>query len=290
MGQPFSAHQNWGDFYYAYSLKKSLTHLGWNVRVAFLDELEQPAECEIVLLGLDMHGYVPPPDTISIAWVISHPDKNTPEVLRRYRKAYVSSLPLSREWGLEFLAQAFDRDVHYVDPKQLAGDGVRPYGVVFVGNARNGERIELVRKLDEAVPEFHAWGNLDVGLRNWHGPLPWLRTGEIFRSSTIVIGQNNEPARCAGIGNDRMFAVIACQSFLLSDSVRGIEELFPDLVCYGSPDQAVELCKQFLADPRERQRIAQLCFERSQNESFDHRACVLDRALKELSRENLSTF
>lgn len=289
MGQPLSARQNWGDFYYAYSLKRSLKLLGWKVRVAFLDELEDPAECEIVLLGLNMNCYVPRRDRVSIAWLISHPDKNTAEVLGNYSKAYVSSLPLSREWGLEFLAQAFDSAVHFPSTNR-DGEDVRPYGVAFIGNARTGERIELVRKLDRAIPQFHAWGNLDIGLRNWHGTLPWLRTGEIFRSSAIVIGQNNEPARAAGVANDRMFAVMACRSFLLSDYVSGIDELFPDLVYYKSVDEAVELCRKFLTQSEDRRRIAQSCHVQNREESFDHRARVLDLALRELHAKNPANF
>ena len=182
MGQPRAACAAWGDFYYAYSLKKSLRALGWDARVLFRDDLSQAAEREIVLLGLDMNSYVPLRSNRSIAWLISHPDSNTPEVLSRYRKAYVSSLTLAREWGFEFLGQAFDSSVHYAagrpDPS--------PFPVAFIGNARAGDRTALLNRLERDVPGFHLWGNSHEGRRNWNGPLPWMRTGEVFRSTAII--------------------------------------------------------------------------------------------------------
>jgi len=275
IAQSRTAQAMWGDFYYAYSLKKALNRFGWKARVAFRDELHDPVASEIVLLGLDMHEYVPAPGTHSIAWLISHPNQNTPQVLSRYRKAYVSSLQLAREWGFEYLGQAFDSDVHF---PPLASENPR-YPVAFVGNARAGDRLELIALLDGELQDFHLWGNAHQDLRNWHGPLPWLRTGEVFRASSIVVGHNTALARASGVANDRMHAVIACGAFLLSDEVSGIHELFPELICYKSPRHAVDLCYEFLRNAGERDRIAYRCTDHNRQQSFDERATVIHREL-----------
>jgi hypothetical protein len=89
IAQPRGSAQTWGDFYYAYSLKNALRLFGRKARVSFADDLTVPARAEVVLLGINMQHYRPPPDAISVAWLISHPDANTPDVLRRYRKAFV---------------------------------------------------------------------------------------------------------------------------------------------------------------------------------------------------------
>ncbi len=282
MGQPSAARALWGDFYYGYSLKKSLRRLGWDARVAFRDELHRPAEREIVLLGLEMDSYVPSRDSFSIAWLISHPDRNTPEVLSRYRKAYVASRRLSSEWGFEFLGQAFDSDVYY--PSAQAG--AEQFPVTFVGHPRAGDRTELLNTLDQHINEFHVWGDYHCERRNWHGRVPWLRSGEVYRSSSIVVGHNTAAARHAGVANDRMHSVMACGTFLLSDHVSGIGEVFPELVCYETPRQAVELCLRYLGDRNERQRIARLCMERNQRESFDQRASVIHQMLSECDKRS----
>jgi hypothetical protein len=270
MGQPLGSQEVWGDFYFAYSLKKGLSSVGIDARVLFRDDLTMPVEREIVLLGLDMMDYVPHPDSHSIAWLISHPEQNDRSVLSRYRAAFVSSQKLAKDWGFPFLGQAYDRDVHFAAAEPSSPD----YDIVFVGNGRTGDREELVRSL-AGLEGFHLWGNYHPRLRNNHGPLPWLRTGNVFRNAAIVVGHTTQEARSAGIMNDRLYAALACRAFLLSDDITDVSQSFPELITYRTPAQAVELCRRYLSDATSRERIRSALHARTKNDHWEARAEVL---------------
>ena len=276
IGQPLSSQEVWGDFYFAYSLKKGLARVGIDAKVLFHDDLNRRVEREIVLLGLNMSGYVPPSGSQSIAWLISHPEQNDRTVLSRYPTAFVSSPKLAASWGFPFLGQAYDRDVHFAS-REVA---TPIYDIVFVGNGRAGDRRDLVRSL-AAIEGFHLWGHYHPPeLKKNHGPLPWLRTGDIFRDAAIVVANSSEEARAAGIINDRIYAALGCRAFVLADMIADVSRSFPELITYRTPAEAVELCRYYLNAAMERERIRTALHARVSNDHWEARATVLAAALQ----------
>jgi O-antigen biosynthesis protein len=274
MAQPMNSPSLWGDFHYAYALKKALQNCGISSRVLFHEDLMLKVEVEIVLLGLNMAHYRPPSDAFSVAWLISHPEQNDVKVLRSYRFAFVCSKYLSSKWGFEYLPQAYDSDAfdpeQPADPRYLSSDTE----IAFVGNVRTTERLELLNALGSAFDNVHVWGNYHNGSKRviCHRPVLPLFVNHIYRSAKVVVGHHLSPARETGLINDRVFSAIASGAFFLSDGVLGARDVFPELVTYSSPQEAIQLCGNYLEDDFNRRRVASACKSRNKDNTFHHRA------------------
>ena len=87
---------------------------------------------------------------------------------------------------------------------------------------------------------------------------------KIYNASKIGLNVHHPQARWSGL-NTRTFELLASGLFQVVDRVHGLEELLtPDaeVVCYSTPQEAVKLCKRYLADPSARTKIAQRGRER----------------------------
>lgn len=279
MGQPLNSPALWGDFHFAYSLKDSLKRRGIPGRVLFYEDLMLKVDVEIVLLGLNMAHYRPARDNYSVAWLISHPEQNVPEVLSSFNTALVCSRPLSRAWGFEYFPQAFDSRTFGNGATEPANLSNVEFPIVFVGNARDESRIQLLNALGDAFEGVHVWGNFYRKNPHitYHAPVLPNAVDEIYRRARIVIGHHLEPARRQGMINDRVYSVIASGAFLISDAVSGINAEFPDLVTYDSPEEAVRLCRYYLDRDEDRVKRAKSCTEQNRQNSFDERAFRLEQ-------------
>ncbi len=93
--------------------------------------------------------------------------------------------------------------------------------------------------------------------------------------------------------NMRCFEALGTGSFLLTDWVPHIDEVFEDgkhLVLYRSLDEAVDKAKYYLAHDSEREKIAQAGYEHVMaNHTIDHRAGVMLERINSLIAANSVT-
>lgn len=105
----------------------------------------------------------------------------------------------------------------------------------------------------------------------------------IYSSSKIGLNVHHGQSRQGGL-NTRTFELLAAGLPPLTDQVPGLEELLlPDreVICYGSPEEALRKARQMLSDPGLRQRVARAGRDRVLSEhTYVHRM----RTLCELSR------
>jgi hypothetical protein len=274
IGQPVSSRVLWGDFHFAYALKHGLRRRGIRSKILFHEDLTKSVDLEIVLLGLNMHHYRPPAEGFSVAWLISHPEQNGPDVLMRFDAAFVCSRSLSRLWGFEYMPQAFDaRSYGDVDDERASAKRAKEFEIVFIGNGRGPDRNDLLDALSQSFTDLHVWGSFHSNERiTCHAPVLPRGANRVYRRARIVIGHHLEQARQNGMVNDRVYSAIASGAFLVSDRVCGVEAEFPDLVTYRSPSEAVDLCGYYLRRHEERHSIAAKCRELNVGNTFDHRA------------------
>jgi len=95
-----------------------------------------------------------------------------------------------------------------------------------------------------------------------------------FNAAKIVLNIHLKRQR-EGAVNMRSFEVTGCGSFLLSDYVLGLEEVFKidnELACYKSGEELVEKVRYYLGHPQQREQIAQAGQLRAYREySFEER-------------------
>ena len=149
----------------------------------------------------------------------------------------------------------------------------KKYDVCFVGHVNADNRIEAMDRLFKEFPNF------------FYGQRLFEQAAEIYASSKIVfnISMKNDT-------NMRCFEALAAGSFLLTDWVPDIEELFEDgkhLVLYRSLDEMVDKAKYYLAHDDERQSIAEAGYQHvMNNHTIGHR---VDRILTEFLNSRKET-
>jgi glycosyltransferase involved in cell wall biosynthesis len=123
----------------------------------------------------------------------------------------------------------------------------KDYDVCFVGHVNSPNRVDF---LDEMFGEFP---NFFFGQRRFQD------AARIYAKSKICLNIAMKEDL-----NMRCFEIMGSGSFLLTDWVPYIEELFEDgkhLVLYRSLDEAVDKAKYYLKHDLEREKIAQAGFE-----------------------------
>lgn len=132
--------------------------------------------------------------------------------------------------------------------------------VSFVGAARADEpRLALVRKLNERY-------RVKVYGKNWEqfGIKPTLKEvgprgyGLICSGAKIFLGAD-ATSTIEGHWSNRLWLTLGCGGFLLTNYVKGMEEIFTNrqhLVWYHDDEECLSLVSEFLAKPDERKRIA----------------------------------
>lgn len=123
----------------------------------------------------------------------------------------------------------------------------KKYDVCFVGHVNAMNRVEALDRLFAEFPNFY------------YGQQLFENAARKFSESKIVFNISMTDDI-----NMRTFEAMATGSFLLTNWIPTIEELFEDgkhLVLYKSLDEMVDKAKYYLAHDEERERIAQSGYE-----------------------------
>ncbi len=151
----------------------------------------------------------------------------------------------------------------------------KKYDLCFVGHVSSKNREDALDRMFGEFPNFY------------YGQQLFEQAARKYAESKVVfnIAMKEDV-------NMRCFEALATGSFLLTDWVPSIDELFEDgkhLVMYRSLDEAVEKAKYYIAHDEERERIAQAGYEHvMKNHTIQHRVnVILDEFLKSRRLENV---
>lgn len=147
----------------------------------------------------------------------------------------------------------------------------KKYDTCFVGHINSGNRVKALDRLFKEFPNF------------FYGQRLFNQAAEIYAQTKVVfnIAMLNDV-------NMRCFEVAGSGSFLLTDRIQSIEELFEDkkhCVFYDSLDDMVEKARYYITHDDEREAIAAAGYEHvMKNHTIDIRVQkMLDEAEKFLS-------
>lgn len=138
----------------------------------------------------------------------------------------------------------------------------KDYDICFVGHVNSPNRVDFLDRMFREFPNF------------FFGQRRFEEAARKFCKSKIVINIAMKEDL-----NMRCFEAIGTGSFLLTDWVPHIDEVFEDgkhLVLYRSLDEAVDKAKYYLKHDSEREKIAQAGYEHVMaHHTIDHRANVM---------------
>lgn len=149
---------------------------------------------------------------------------------------------------------------HAVEPQAYPNEpvAIKKYDIGFVGYVSFEKRAKMLDVMFRAFPNF------------FYGQRLFEDCAEIYRKSRIVF--NNAAVDDV---NMRCFEVTATGSFLLTEYVPTLHELFEDgkhLVTYKTMDEAVEKARYYLEHEKEREQIARAGMEHTLNtHTYQHR-------------------
>lgn len=253
----------WGDYHMALGLKKQFEKKGHQVIIQLLYEWDNGDDlsCDVVILLRGLNAYKPKKQHINIMWNISHPDKVTMEEMNEYDYVFVSSDYWSEHIS-DLVTVPVESMLQCTDPelfKRSSGKG-ESCELLFVGNSR-----KMFRKvIQDIVPTEH---NLHVYGTNWGAfidesyikgeHIPNKELFEHYGSCAILLNDHWDDMREKGFISNRIFDALSTGAFIISDKVKGIEQVFGDsVVTYETATELKEMVDYYLAHPDERNEKA----------------------------------
>jgi glycosyltransferase involved in cell wall biosynthesis len=282
-----------GDERLARSLCRELAQLG---HTALLQHGAEPddeqgagLDVAVAIQGRELPD--PLPGQLSLVWQISHPDAVSAAELGAYDCVLVASpseadrLSTLLPAPVEVMPQFTDPQVFFREPDESAA-----HELLFAGNWRGVFRRAV-------------WDALSAGLepalygRGWSRLAPRHARAEevspdelrrLYSSCEILLADHWDDMRARGFVANRIYDALACEAFVISDRVAGLEaELGDVLDTYSGAAELRANVDHWLAHPDERRERArrgrELVLERH---TAEHRARQLVEAIERLSRRS----
>lgn len=228
----------WGDYYFGVNLQKEFNRQGNYSKIQLLDDWQKDIDgiYDIVLVLRGLSIYEPKSQHYNIMWNISHPDDITLKEYNDYDKVYVAST-----YWTQHLKEVLDVDVESLlqctDTTQFKNEFMPEYEseLLFVGNSRLIYR-KILKDLLPTDYDLHVYG------ADWEGLVDdkYLKGEHIsnkelykaYSSTKVLLNDHWDDMKERGFISNRIFDAIACKTVILTDHVRGIEDLFPEAVVY----------------------------------------------------------
>jgi len=200
----------------------------------------------------------------------------TPFISRNYISSYdfVFSPFMPRVFKLrafgvkaEYLPLAFEPIVleKLKEETQIFGADKKIYDIVFVGSLHqvHRSRIPFLKKISDVFKSnFHIWTQSHYSLpselrENFRGAVFNIDYYYVLSRSKIVL--NHHGSILPWAHNLRLFETTGVGSFLLTDNLPGIDELFEvgkEVETYNNADDCIDKIKYYLSHDEEREEIA----------------------------------
>lgn len=235
----------WGDYFFGRNLQRQFNNKSYYSKIQLLDDWDNLNDglYDIILVLRGLSVYTPKSQHYNIMWNISHPDDVTLGEYNSFDKVYVAS----KYWA-DKLKELLDVDVESllqctdIDKFKNHYDEEYDTELLFVGNSRLVYR-KILKDLLPTKHQLRVYGAMWESIideKYLYGE--HISNDELYKaysSTKILLNDHWDDMRKRGFISNRIFDAIACGSVILTDHVKGIEDLFPDAVVYY--DEAEEL-------------------------------------------------
>jgi spore maturation protein CgeB len=150
---------------------------------------------------------------------------------------------------------------HGVEPRAFPSEPktIKKYDICFVGHIVSKERLDFLDRMFKEFPNFWFGQRLSRYVKVEEGIND--DCADIFKKSKIVLNYSTNKDF-----NMRVREATCTGSFLLTDWVYGIDELYEDgkeIVTYKTTEEAIEKTKYYLEHDEEREKIAEAGMRRT---------------------------
>jgi GT2 family glycosyltransferase/spore maturation protein CgeB len=281
--------KEWGDYYFGKSLKKYFERKGYRVLLQILPQWEEANLYEDVILVLrGLNRYNLKNYHFNVMWNISHPDKIGKNEYDSYDFVYIASnywskhvkKVLNNSEKIAPLLQCTDSEIFkHIDIEE-------DIDILFVGNSRNVFR-KIIKDLLPIKYNVYIYGTLwekFIDLKYIKGKnIPNEELYKYYNRAKIILNDHWKDMKEKGFISNRIFDVSACKKFVLTDEVKGLEEIFGNsIVSYdGTREDLLEKIDLYIYNKSLRMEKAAKAQEIVlKYHTFDKRVNEIDRMLK----------
>lgn len=250
--------KRWGDYFFANTLKKSLSKKGFNVIVQEYENWYDDVKADIVIVLRGIIEYQPNYDEINVMWNISHPEDVKDEEYEKYDIVFVASQEYAHMLN-ERLATQVEPLLQCTDPEIFfqEKDNTLLEDTLFVGSTRGVYRtiVKDILQTDHNVSVYGiGWENF-IDSKFIKGE--FISNYELhnhYSSCKILLNDHWDDMREFGFISNRIFDALACGTFVVSDDISAAKELFNDnIVTYTSVDDLDSKLEYYLNNDDERE-------------------------------------
>jgi len=253
--------REWGDYHFAKSLKKEFEKLNYKVVLQVLSEWDREDEdFDNVLVLRGLSKYSLKPHHFNIMWNISHPDKIDIDEYNSYDLVFVASSLWANKLK-DFLSVEVECLLQCTDDELFKKiDIQKDIDILFVGNSRKVFR-KIIKDLLPCKYDVHIYGkDWENFIDNKYIKAVYIENSELYKyynRAKIVLNDHWEDMREKGFISNRIFDASACGSFIISDNVMGLKEIFGDCIeTYVNKDDLHKKIEFYLNNESEREKKA----------------------------------
>ncbi len=221
--------KNWGDYYFALSLKKYFERAGWSVSINTLDEWNKNNfDYSVVLTLRGLNKYIPKPWHINLMWNISHPDEIDVAEYNMYDHVLIASSLMTQQIknntnvNISTMLQCTDPELFKIPGKRKINGGI-----LFVGSSR-GEYRDVVKKAIEGGFNPHIYGKgWDDFVDKKYIKGEFISNTDLYKyynSAIVVLNDHWNDMAEKGFVSNRIYDALATEAIVLSDKPLGMEK------------------------------------------------------------------
>lgn len=283
------AQKNWGDYFFALSLKKYFERKGFNVLVHERENWycdTENTDITIVLKGYNIE-YLPNKNHLNVMWNLYNPHIIPNEEFEKYDYIFVASYQSAEtiknkvNKPVEPLLQCTDHESFYPEPKTECEEDI-----LFIGNTRGFFRQIIKDTLDTEfdVSIYGAEWDSYIDSKYIKGEfIPNEELHKYYSSCKILLNDHLESMKKYDYLSNRLFDALACETLIISDKVPSIDLFEGAVITYDDVDDLNEKIKYYLNNEEERKLKAKKGREIViENHTFQKRVDYILNCLKEM--------
>ena len=281
--------KNWGDYFFALSLKKYFERKGFNVLVHERENWycdEEDVDITIVLRGYAIE-YLPNKNHINVMWNLYNPNIISNEEFEKYDYIFVASNNCAEKIKNKInkpvkpLLQCTDPELFFPESKVEYEEEI-----LFVGNTRGyfREIIKDVFNTEFDVSIYGAeWENY-IDNKFIKGEfIPNEELHKYYSSCKILLNDHLQSMKNYDYLSNRLFDALACETLIISDKVPSINIFDGAVITYDDADDLNEKIKYYLKNEDERKlKVRQGRKIVLENHTFPKRVDFILNCLKNL--------
>lgn len=287
--------QHWGDYHFALAMKREFKKLGHSVRIDILPEWyrREASADDVVIVLRGLSEYAPSDEYINLMWNISHPDKVSKEEYDKYDHVFIASNSYAEKLASQIdtpvtpLLQCTDPSVFYPDD---SGDNCK-HNVLFVGNSRKQYR-KIIKDTIDAGFEPAVYGEMwkDIIDKKYiqKDYIDNTLLRKYYSSCRVLLNDHWETMAENGFISNRIFDAGVCGALILSDELKGLDEVFENTVLtYNGTSEDLKSKMSLIDDAdwiNKKEKLREIILN---NHTFEHRVKEILKYIRIYNKEKI---